>query len=192
MKKLTLFVSLALIGLMFTSCRKDDYKSFIGTWGVEKIEYYNLDYAGNPIVASLATYEYDPNSTDNGIQLIFKGDKTGEMRDSAIDTLNFDNDEDGIYETFIYCPDTVMVYTFSYSYDKSDHILYMNIDYGDKLRTFKMNIENLTDNSFTYENQYGKDYMERAFLKRISKTTKSASRQATTHPHMPGSFLGGR
>ena len=193
MKKLTLFLSLALIGLMFTSCRKNDYKSFIGTWGVEKIEYYNTDYAGNPIVSSLETYEFDRNSADNGIQLYFREDKTGEMRDSAVDTLWLDwNAETDTYDSYISCPDTVMVYPFSYSYDKSDHILYMNINYGDKLRTFKMSIENLTDNSFTYENEYDKNYMERAYLKRISKTTKSASRQATIHPHKSGSFLGGR
>lgn len=187
MKKLTLFVTLALVGLLFTSCRKEDYKRFVGTWGVEKIEYYNVDYAGNPIAASLETYNYDPSSTDNGIQLIFKEDKSGEMRDSAIDTLwMFDN-------SYIVCPDTTLVYAFTYSFDRSDRVLYMNIDYGTYINTFKMYIENMTDNAFTYQNEYDKDYVERAYLKRLSKTTsKSASRQATQHPHKPGSFLGDR
>lgn len=192
MKKLT-FLTMAIVALLFTSCTKTDYKSFIGTWGVEKIEYYNIDYAGNPIAASMETHIFDPNDADNGIQLVFRENKTGEMRDSAIDTLIFDNDDDGVYETSIYCPDTVIVYTFSYSYDKSDHSLYMNMNYGDKIRTFKMTIENMTDNSFIYENEYDLDYMERAYLKRLSKTpSKSANRQIVKHPHKRGSLLGDR
>ena len=54
-------------------------KVFIGTWGVEKIDYYNIDYAGNPIVASIMTYAYDPNDISNGIQLVFREDNTGEI-----------------------------------------------------------------------------------------------------------------
>ena len=194
MKKLSLIVTLALVGLLFTSCGKNDYKSFIGTWGVEKIEYYNIDYAGNPIVASLETHNFDPNDANNGIQVVFRENKTGEMRDSAIDTLWTDwNSVTETYESYIYCPDTVMVYTFSYSYDKSESILYMNIDYGTYMRTFRMYIENMTDNSFIYENEYDKNYMERAYLKRLSNTpSKSASRQTVKHPHKPGSLLGDR
>ena len=82
------------------------------------------------------------------------------MRDSAIDTLwtNW-NEETETYDSYIYCPDTVMVYKFTYSYDKSETTLYMNIDYGTYMRTFRMYIENMTDNSFVYENEYDKDYM---------------------------------
>ena len=194
MKKLTLFVVLAIVAMLFASCKKNDYTKFIGTWGVERLEYYNTDYAGNPIVSSLETLVYDPYSTDNGIQLVFRENKTGEMRDSAIDTLWTDwNEETEVYDSYIYCPDTVLVYTFSYSYDKNESSLYMNMDYGTYIRTFKMYIDNMTDNSFTYENEYDKNYMERAYLKRISdKPSKSASRQTVTHPHKPGSFLGGR
>ena len=86
MKKLTLFTALAIIDLLFASCRKNDYSKFVGTWGVERLDYYNIDFAGNPIAASFDTYIYDPNSTDNGIHLIFRENKTGEMRDSAIDS----------------------------------------------------------------------------------------------------------
>ena len=91
MKRLTLWATLAITAMLFTSCGKEDYKSFIGTWGVEKIEYYNTDYAGNPIGASLESHVFDPNDTDNGIHLIFREDKTGEMRDSAVDTVWFEN-----------------------------------------------------------------------------------------------------
>ena len=55
MKKLTLFATIAVAAILFASCNKIDYKSFVGTWGVEKIEYYNIDYAGNPIAASMET-----------------------------------------------------------------------------------------------------------------------------------------
>ena len=190
MKKLTLFVTLAMAALLFTSCSKNDYEKFVGIWGVEKIEYYNIDFAGNPIDASMDIHKFDPDDTNNGIHLVFRENKTGEMRDSAIDSLPTIQDGDTVY---IHCSDTVMVYTFSYSYDKNESILYMNMDYGTYIKTFKMYIDNLTDDSFTYENEYDKNYVEKAYLKRISNTpSKSASRQKVTHPYRPGSFLGGR
>lgn len=191
MKKLALLATVVMMALMFTSCNKTDYKSFIGTWGVEKIEYYNIDYAGNPIAASVSTYTYDPNDIENGIQLIFREDKSGEMRDNDVDTIWLENEETHEYDHYIYNPDTTLVYPFTFSYDKSDRILYMNMDYGTTLRTFKMNIYDFSNDSFVYENEYLMDYVEKAFMKRISDTpTKSGSRQASKHPHMPGSFLG--
>lgn len=184
MKKVTLLIMMAMVAMLFTSCSKTDFKSFIGTWGVEKIEYYNIDYAGNPIAASLETFTFDPNDADNGIQLTFRADKTGEMRDSAIDSLLVDS-------VYIQCPDTVLVTKFTYSYDKSDKSLYMNMD--NSARPFRLQIENLTSDSFTYENEYGTDYMEKAYLKRISKSTKSASRNMPAHPHKgPGALFGDR
>ena len=184
MKKVTLFIMMAMVAMMFTSCSKTDFKSFIGTWGVEKIEYYNIDYAGNPIAASLETFTFDPNDADNGIQLTFRADKTGEMRDSAIDSLLVDS-------VYIQCPDTVLVTKFTYSYDKSDKSLYMNMD--NSARPFRLQIENLTSDSFTYENEYGTDYMEKAYLKRVSKSTKSTSRNVPAHPHKgPGALFGDR
>ena len=188
MKKLAFLTMMAIAALMFTSCSKTDYKSFVGTWGVEKIEYYNIDYAGNPIAASLETFTYDPNDTDNGIHLIFKSNKTGEMRDSAIDSLLTIQDGDTVY---IQCSDTVLVTKFSYSYDKSDNSLYMNMD--NSARPFRLQIHDKTDDSFIYENEYGKDYVEKAYMKRVSKSTKSASRNVPAHPHnRPGSVFGSR
>ena len=188
MKKLTFLTMMALAALLFTSCSKTDYKSFVGTWGVEKIVYYNTDYAGNPIAASLETFTYDPNDTDNGIQLIFRANKTGEMRDSAIDSILKVQDGDTIYYP---CPDTVLVTMFTYSYDKSDHSLYMNMD--NSVRPFRLQIQDLTSDTFIYENEYGTDYVEKAYLKRISKSTKSTSRNMPAHPHnRPGSVFGSR
>lgn len=190
MKKPAFLTMMAIGALLFTSCNKVDYKSFVGTWGVEKIEYYNIDYAGNPIAASLETHNFDPNDTDNGIHLIFKENKTGEMRDSAIDTLGIDwNEEEQSYDHYIVCPDTVVVTKFTYTYDQSDHSLYMTME---NARIFKLYINDFSDDSFIYENEYGENYMEKAYLKRVSKTTKSPSRQKASHPFKPGSFLGGR
>lgn len=184
MKKVTLLTMMAMVAMLFASCSKTDFKSFVGKWGVEKIEYYNIDYAGNPIPASLETFTFDPNDTDNGIQLIFRADKTGEMRDSAIDSLLVDS-------VYIHCPDTVVVTTFTYSYDKSDKSLYMNMD--NSARPFRLQIENLTSDSFTYENEYGVDYVEKAYLKRISKSTTSSSKNVPAHPHKgPGALFGDR
>ena len=193
MKKITLMTVLAIGAMFFTSCVKIDYKSFVGTWGVEKIEYYNVDYAGDPIAASMVSYNYDPNSSDNGIQLVFREDQTGEMRDSAIDTIFLWNSETEAYDIPLPCPDTVVVTPFTYSYDKSDRSLYMNMTYDSTLRTYRMHVRDFKEDSFTYENEYDKDYMEKAYLKRITKaSSKSTDRQTVKHPHKPGSFLGGR
>lgn len=192
MKKLTFIAVLAITALFFASCGKKDYEKFIGTWGVEKIEYYNIDYAGDLIPGSMTTYDYDPNSTDNGIQLVFRADKTGEMRDSAIDTMYLENEETGIYDIPIYCPDTVVVESFTYSYDKSEGILYLNMDY---VFTYKLTIHDLGANEFVYENHYKQNFMERAYMKRIDKeTTKSTGKSTPVrHPHnRPGSLFGRR
>ena len=195
MKKLTLFATLAIAALMFTSCNKTNYKTFVGTWGVEKIEYYNIDFAGNPIAGSMETHIYDPNDTCNGIHLVFRENKTGEMRDSAIDTVWLYNEETQEYDSYIYRPDTVMVYTFTYTYDASESSLIMKTRYTypyEYLRTFMMKVSDITDNSFIYENEYDVNFVERAYLKRVSKATSKATRQTPNHPNKPGSFLGGR
>lgn len=196
MRKTSLWV-VALVALLFTSCGKEDFKSFVGTWGVEKLEYYNIDYAGNPIAASLESYSYDPEDANNSIQLVFREDKTGEMRDGAIDTLWLDyNEETETYETVIYNPDTILVYTFTYSYDKTESALYMNMKYTYPYvysRTFMVKVSDLSDNAFTYENEYDVDYMEKAYLKRISNTPlRETGRQMTKHPRKPGSLMGDR
>ena len=190
MKKLTFIAVLAFAALIFVSCGKGDYQKFIGTWGVERIEYFNIDYQGNPILSSADTFYYDPYSVDNGIQLIFNANKTGEMRDSAFDTLYTDwNPDTQEYETAIYCPDSVVVKTFTYSYDKSEHTLYMNMDY---VFTYRLIINDITNNEFVYENEYDKDYVERAYLKRIDKaTTETTSKSPVRHPHKKhGSLFG--
>ena len=197
MKKLTFFATMTIVALVFASCNKNDYSKFVGTWGVEKIEYYNIDYAGNPITSSIETHTYNPQDTDNGIHLVFKADKTGEMRDSAIDTVLTDwNDVTETFDSYIVNPDTVLVYPFTYSYDKFESVLFLTIRYSypyEYMRTYQMKVSNLTNNTFIYENEYDIHYMERAYLKRINDApSKSASIQTVKHPHKPGSLLGDR
>ena len=192
MKKITLLTLCAIAAVMFTSCGKNSYKSFVGTWGVEKIEYYKIDYAGNPISSTIETYNFVPGDEDNGIDLVFREDKTGEMRDRSQDTIyvkDYNVDPPVVIDTII-CPDTTLVTKFSYSYDKSSSVLYMDMEY---VHTYHMHILNLDNDSFIYENEYGKDYVEKAYLKRISKSaTLSTNRNTVIKPNKPGSILGDR
>ena len=191
MKQIKLMAAIAVMALTLASCSNNDYKSFVGTWGVEKIEYYNTDYAGHPIAATIETFSFDPNNIDDGIQLVFREDKSGEMRDNNVDTIwtNW-NTETHVYDSYIVNPDTTLVTTFTYSYDKGDRILYMNMSYA---RTFSMRIINLENNTFTYENEYDKDYVERAYMRRLSNTpSKSAAKSSVKRPHKEGSFMSGR
>ena len=198
MKKTVWFLTLAIAATLFASCSKKDYKTFVGTWGVEKIIYesYNTDYLGNPIQGSMETntYEYDPEDVDHGIQLIFKKDKSGEMRDNDVDSLPIVNGND---TTYIQCSDTTLVTKFTYSYDEDESILFMNLP--SLAITYMLKISDLTDDSFKYENNYGigsdnRVYIETAYMKRISnktsKTGTKTSKNTKCHPRMKGSFLG--
>jgi len=191
MKQIKLMAAIAVMALTLASCGNGDYKSFVGTWGVEKIEYFNTDYAGQPISATIETFSFDPNNIDDGIQLIFREDKSGEMRDNNVDTIWTDwNEETQVYDSYIVNPDTTLVTTFTYSYDKSSAILYMNMSYA---RTFMMHVINLESNKFTYENEYSQNYVERAYMRRLSNTpSKSAAKSSVKRPHKEGSFISGR
>jgi hypothetical protein len=191
MKKFGFLTLCAVCAFLLASCGKD-YTSFVGTWGVEKIEYFNTDYAGNPIPATIVSYTYDPNDIGNGIQLVFKSDKTGEMRDNDVDTVWYNwNSETEVYDSYVVNPDTTLVTQFSYSYDDSESTLYMNMAYT---HTFRMKVSDLTSNSFTYMNEYSTNYVERAYLKRLSNdTSKSTNRnKPAARPRKIGSFLSGK
>ena len=196
MKKLSVIILCAICAAFFASCTRTDYNTFVGTWGVEKIQYYNIDYAGNPITATIHEYTYDPEDADNGIRLVFREDQTGEMRDSDIDTVWLYNDEIEEYDSYIVNPDTTIITTFTFSYDKRESALYVKMKYTypyTYYKTFMMKVSDLTDNSFTYENEYDVNYVERAFLKRVSGATSKASKdQKQMRPHKEGSLLNGR
>ena len=199
MKKLSLIALCVAFTMMFASCGKDDYKSFVGTWGVERIDYYNIDYAGNPITDENGNYidgeiiNFPVGDPSNGIDLVFRDNKTGEMRDRSQDTLWLDyNSDTHQYETIIVCPDTTLVTKFSYSYDADESVLYMNMDYT---HTFRMQISNLTANTFNYTNEYESNYVEKAYLKRLSNDANAKAKSGKKNswrPRREGSFLSGR
>ena len=173
---------------------------FLGVWGVEKIEYYTTDYAGNPIAASMITYLYEPYSTDNGIQMYFREDDSGEIRDSAIEELWLDwNEETESYETHIICPDTVLVKPFTYIYDESGNAMYITLTNDGDVNEHTLKISDLSNEVFVYEdvyghNDYGQSYVEKAYLRRVNiAATKSTGKSLLPHPHkMHGSILGDR
>lgn len=196
-----LTLSLAVI-FVLSSCGGPDYKSFVGTWGIEKLEYwhYNVDYAGNPITASYVldtTYEYDVNDPGYGIQLIFREDKSGEYRDFAIDSIWFKwNETSGMYDSYlappasgydsvIYCPDTTLVYSFRYVYDEEDQDLVMKLSNN---HTFMMTILELTDNSIVSVNLFDlnqethTEKMEKFYMKRVGKASKQVSKSGNHYP----------
>lgn len=208
MKKTAFIIGMMVLALGLASCgpKNDEnqttYKSFIGTWGIEKLEYwlYNIDYAGQPIAASYildTAYDFDVNDPNYGIQLVFNKDKTGEYRDFAIDSIWFKWNENKQkydvylappvtgYDSVIYCPDTTLVYQFSYLYDNEEDALYMNMDY---LSTLRMKIVEITESAFVSENRYDVDpdthteKMEKFYMKRVSKASQSSAKSAQGCP----------
>lgn len=177
MKRIILFFFALAMVLGWTSCGKNDYMAFVGTWGVERIDYYNIDFYGQPIENTVETYYFTPGDPDNGIDLVFRNDRTGEMRDRSRDTLIFISDiidNDTIIDTII-CPDTTLITNFTYSYHDDDATLYMNMLVAQPF-TYQMRIESLTDKSFVYENEYRLHIVEKAYLVRISDDTRHADR----------------
>lgn len=157
---------------------------FLGVWGVEQLDYYNVDYAGNPIAVSLETFNFDPYDIDNGIQLVFREDKSGDMRDSSLDSIWVD-------DHYIVCPDTVIVTRYTYSFDFETSVLYMNMEYG---RTFALQIVEQSTDAFVYENRYAQDYVEKAYLRRISSVPDKSKptnyiNQAQSYKYKEGSLL---
>lgn len=189
MKKITLLASLFAFAFCLVSCKSDPIEKFIGTWGVERLEYYVVDYAGNPIDNTIEVHEFGIGDPDNGIDMIFKNDKMGEMRRRDIDTFNIQISVDPEeYETIIN-PDTTVVISFDYTYDSDMSALFVTMH--DDMHTFMMKVSNLTDDSFMYVNEYDLHRVEKAYLKRISNATRSqkSASKPTYRPRKPGSFM---
>ena len=197
MKKVSIFAAMMMLAAVLASCGKTDYTAFIGTWGVERIDYYNLDFFGEPIPATVETYHFTPGDMDNGIDLVFRADKTGEMRDRSRDTLKLDwNDSLHIYETVIVCPDTTLVTKFTYSYDADDGILYMNMQVTHPF-TYRMQIDFLAKDRYEYINEYDVTveegysvvYVEKAMMVRYSTETRGNRAKPVYMKRHPGSFF---
>lgn len=121
--------------------------SFIGVWGIEQIDYYNTDYYGEPIPATLVTYYYVPGDPDDGIDMIFREDYKGEMIDRSLDSIS--------------------VKTFTYLFSENDSVLYLTV-LTPSYHPYILNISEMTDDSFVYLNEYSDNYIEKAYLKRLS------------------------
>jgi len=183
---------MAMFVILMASCGKVDYTSFIGTWGVERIDYYNIDYQGLPIPSTTVTYDFTPGDMQGGIDLVFREDKTGELRDRSRDTLYIPVKEEGvIVDTLtIICPDTTLVTRFTFSYNTSDKLLFMNMQ-TEHPYIYQMKVRFVDENTFVYENEYDNDYVEKARLVRYSTETRNALRGAKSSqipPHPKSLF----
>lgn len=191
MKKVKLLAVCAIAMLMLVSCGKkdDENNPFVGKWGVVRIEYYNIDYAGNPIDASMEVYDMPLDDPNDGIDMIFNANHTGEIIDRATDSMYILVDS---VIQFIPCQDTVLITKISdYNYNEKTSVLYITPEHA---RPYSMVISDLTDNSFTYTNEYAENYVERSYLVRLpsSKSASPAKRSSGKRPVRPGALLGGR
>ena len=195
MKRLAIFAAVVMAVSVLSSCNHKDndehsYLDFVGIWGVERIDYYNIDYAGNPIEGSRETYYFTPGDMEGGIDLVFRSDKTGEMRDRSTDTIINKLDTDPVTYDTIICPDTTLYTYFDYSFDADDAILYMNMETA---HTYKMKITHLDEHTYTYVNEYRENYVEEAKMVRTSDEAKAvAGPKSTRRPHKSGSIFGNR
>lgn len=190
MKKLTLFTAIMALVVALASCKKYDASSFIGIWGVDRIDYYNIDYAGNPIEYTTVTFDFTPGDMENGIDLVFRADQTGEMLDRSRDTLFLpvmEADTVHHYDTIL-CPDTTLVTRFTFSYDTDENWLYMNIQ-DTKPYTYHMSVKFTDADNFVYENQYNSHTVEKAWMVRYSKETRGAKSSSHYMPRHEGSLL---
>lgn len=191
MKKLTMMATLLMVVFSLASCKSDSdqYKKFVGSWGVERIEYYNIDYAGDPISNTIEVHEFAIGDPDDGIDLIFNSDKTGEVRRRDIDTFYVKISVNPVVYDTIINPDSTAVTPFLYSYDDEASTVYMTTQ--DDMHTFMLRISNFRDDSFTYINEYNLNYVEKAWLKRLdnAKQPVKSATKPTYRPRRQGSLL---
>lgn len=114
---------------------------FLGVWGLELLEYYKVDYAGNMVLESSSLY--DPFDVDHGVQMVFWENHTGQKLDKT---------------------NSLTVKAYTYNVDPVHSILKVNCDDG---QSFDLEIKEYSNASFTYENYYQQRQMERAVLKRL-------------------------
>lgn len=185
-----IFFVIAAITLFFgmISCNKVSESKLIGTWGVERIEYYYIDYYGQPISNTIEGYDYVPGDFDNGIELVFYEGHKGKWFDHDVDTILVEISIDPkVYDTIIN-PDTTLVTSFTYSLDQDIPALFIHTSDAE---TYMMEIEQLDNTTFSYKNEFKDNYVEHAILKRIpdGQTASKAMRSRAAHPRKPGSFF---
>lgn len=187
MRKSILILTIAALFLGMSACKKSTSSLLLGTWGLERVEYYYIDFYGQPIENTVEAYNFVPGDINNGIDLVFKEGKRGEWRDRDVDTIFVKISEDPVAYDTIINPDTTIVTPFSYSIDEEQSALYVKTSNAE---TFMLNIEELNEDVFIYTNEYEVDYVERAILKRINSSNKTKSTEKPQRvPRKPGSFI---
>ena len=144
--------------------------SVLGVWGVEKLEYWETDNFGNITPSTLNTLDFIPGDLDNGIDLIFKSDMTGEVCDRSQ-------------------PDTIIVKPHTYSLDYlNSRIIVQRTD-----KSFVLDILELTSKRFVYKCEFEHGMFEKAYLERLTETQdKHSGKTPEQRPTRPGSLLSGR
>lgn len=155
------------------------YHSFVGTWGVEKVENYQADNAGNPIENTMEVFNFDPNDIDNGIQMVFREDKTGEMRKHIHDTLY-------VGDQIIVLPVTTVVSQYTYSYDTNQVLLIINMEGGP---TYMMKTIDFTLDSFVYECKLTTNHIEKVYLRRLVLDKSNSNCSNQKRPYKDGPLL---
>lgn len=180
----------ATLFLGMAACSKSNSSLILGTWGVEKVEYYYVDFYGNPIDETIEAYYYTPGDQNNGIDLVFYSGHHGEWRDRDVDTFLVPiSVEPVLYDTIIN-PDSTVVTQFTYTVDDDLSAIIVKTD---DAVTYMLDIEELNKSTFSYTNRYKQDYVEHAILKKIdnSKATRTERKQQQ-FSRKPGSFLSHR
>ena len=193
MKKVTFIVCALAMIFGLASCQPDSkhtYADFVGLWGVERIEYFNIDYAGDPIPSTVEVQDFTLGDPDDGIDILFTDKKSGEMRRRDIDTFYVKVSTNPVVYDTIINPDTTVVISFKYTFDEEESLLVMKME--DDMSTFMMIISDFTNDSFVYFNEYKPNAVEKAYLRRLSSSEERSKRSAgkpTYRIRKPGSFL---
>lgn len=189
MKKYLLTIAIIAMAFGMMSCGKTEIELLVGRWGLERLEYYNIDYYGNPIESSIDAEEFIPGDMENGIEMVFYSNKRGEWIDRDRDTFIIKVSVNPVTYDTIINPDTVLVTNFTYSYDKDLEALFLRTSDAE---TFQMNIEKLDENTFIYNNEYKQNVVERAVMRRIDNQNKvkSSGKPSKRITRPEGSFFG--
>lgn len=178
MKKQFLVCSLLALAIGMMSCGKTEVDRLIGHWGLEHLEYYNIDYYGHPITSTIESYDFIPGDMENGIDMVFYNNKRGEWRDRDMDTFYIKISSNPVTYDTIINPDTTVVRKFTYSYDEDLQALYLR---DSDAETFMLKIETLNDNTFIYTNEFRVNKVERAVLKRLDDSKVKSSKKPSTY-----------
>jgi len=188
MKKLTVLLATMVLLLGSISCGKKEKNPLLGTWGVEAVEYYNIDYYGQPIASTIDRYEFPIGDPTAGIDLVFQDNNKGKWLDRDRDTILVEVSTNPLVYDTIINPDTTLVTTFTYFYDEEASSVFIKTS---EANSFMLEVEELTDTRFSYINEYGENYVEHAIMRRISdgKSTSRANDKRASRPVRPGSLL---